>query len=115
SLVDERRQNWIKYGFNVSYGRYVSRSECSITIESPAENKAISSYYVRVDRCGCYAALHLSYSADNRNPFMTAAPEIVGSLRSNNSGKAGPDFPALAETPVAAAEPASEPARVAEA
>ena len=108
-LVDERRQNWIKYGFNVSYGRYVSRSECTITIESPAENKAISSYYVRVDHCGCYAALHLSYSADNRNPFMTAAPEIVGSLRSNNSGKAGPDFPSLAETPVAAAESAPAP------
>jgi len=106
SLVDERRQNWIKYGFTLSYGRHVSRSECSITIESAAESKAISSYYVRVDRCGCYAALHLSYSTEDRSPFMAAAPEIVGSLRSNNSGRAGPDYPDMAGLPVAAIEPA---------
>ncbi|OCW59478.1 CHAT domain-containing protein [Hoeflea olei] len=121
-LVDERRQNWVKYGFTLSYGRYVSRSECSITIESPDENRAISSYYIRVDRCGCFAALHLSYAADDRGRFMQAAPEILGSLRANNSGAAGPDYPEPPDTPVAdteemapaeAAQTAAAPATVA--
>ncbi|MBB4120279.1 CHAT domain-containing protein [Martelella radicis] len=84
-LVDERVANWRKYGFTLSDQRFTSDSECSVTIGTPASDAFASSYYIRIDDCDCFSALHFRYSRDDRDAYEAAFPEIVASIRANNA------------------------------
>jgi len=90
ALIDERQRNWVKYGFSEASGRYASASECTITIHNPASAETVSSFYIRIDACDCYSALHFRFSETARPDFAAAAPSIVASVRRNNAGPAGP-------------------------
>ena len=94
ALVDERVSNWEKYGFDESDQRLVSESECSVSIRNPASGEIVSSFYIRIDDCDCYAALHFRYADDTRDAYEVDAAEVIASIRSNNglappSGRAG--------------------------
>jgi CHAT domain-containing protein/TPR repeat protein len=90
ALIDERQRNWVKYGFSEATDRYASSNECTITIHNPSSDETITSYYIRIDACGCYSALHFRFRETDRPDFANAAPSIVASVRRNNSGPAGP-------------------------
>lgn len=99
SLVEERQRNWVKYGFSEASDQYVSPNECSITIHNPATGETVSSYYIRIDACDCYSALHFRYQENARPDYAAAAPSIVTSVRQNNGGPAGPAVAATASVP----------------
>lgn len=84
-LVDDRRANWVKYGFTRSSDRYVSASECSIEIQNPTEAKSANSFYIRSDACACFIALQFSYDDVDRADYDRFGATIVTSVRRNNS------------------------------
>lgn len=90
SLIEERERNWVKYGFSEASDQYVSGNECAITIHNPASGETVSSFYIRIDACDCYSALHFRFQENDRPDYAAAAPSIVASLRRNNGGPAGP-------------------------
>ncbi len=96
ALIDERQRNWVKYGFSEATDRHASSNECAITIHNPASGETVSSFYIRIDACDCYSALHFRFQEKDRPDFVDAAPSIVASVRRNNSGPAGPAVAATA-------------------
>ncbi|SHL22702.1 CHAT domain-containing protein [Roseibium suaedae] len=101
SLVDERQRNWVKYGFDQAFDRYVSPNECSISIHNSNSRESVSSFYIRIDACACYSALHFRYLEQARPDFEAYAPSIVSSVRTNNRGAAGPAIASRGAAPVA--------------
>ena len=90
ALIDERQRNWVKYGFSEATDRYASSNECAITIHNPASDETVTSFYIRIDDCGCFSALHFRFRENARPDFAAAAPSIVASVRKNNGGTPGP-------------------------
>lgn len=90
-LIDERQTNWAKYGFLESFDHYKSANECSITIHDPAGKETVASFYIRIDACNCFSALHFRFLDRDLKDFEDNAPFVVASVRVNNSGAAGPD------------------------
>ena len=87
-LVEERKRNWEKKGYRVTSFEPGSK-DCSIGMVSDGEGRRISSFYVWIQKCGCYAALHFSYSSNNRDAFLANYQPILNSLRSNDASRGG--------------------------
>lgn len=84
-LVEERARNWIKYGFTRSDNRRISPKECSIAIRNPDTGEVAVSYYVLVDACACFAALHFRFDASRQAEYERLANVVVPSVRKNHS------------------------------
>ncbi|MBD1545523.1 CHAT domain-containing protein [Roseibium aggregatum] len=98
ALIDERQRNWVKYGFSEASDRYASTNECSISIHNPASDETVTSFYIRIDDCDCYSALHFRFKENARPDFAAAAPSIVASVRQNNGGAPEPAVAAIGGT-----------------
>jgi CHAT domain-containing protein/TPR repeat protein len=84
-LIEERAQNWIKHGFSQSSNRHTSRKECSIAIRNPDTGEVAVSYYVQVDACACFAAVHFRFDVSQGAQFERLANVVVPSIRQNHS------------------------------
>lgn len=89
NLVKERRDNWKKYGFTTVKSQNISPRECSIGLENESEGLRTSSFYVWMEKCKCFSALHFNYSTDSRSAYSDVMQPILDSLRSNNRNKPG--------------------------
>lgn len=79
-LIDERRQNNIKNGYHKASRRSVSQKECSITL-SNSGGQMMTSYYIWLDICKCYSALHFLYQQEDEKRITKLVAPIVASLR----------------------------------
>ncbi|TNB46896.1 CHAT domain-containing protein [Martelella lutilitoris] len=95
ALVDERISNWRKYGFDEANQRLVSESECSVTIRNSDTGETVSSFYILIDDCDCFSALHFRYADDTRDAYEAHAPDVIASIRSNNGFAPPPGHAAL--------------------
>lgn len=86
SLVEERARNWRKYGYSEA-SRDLGGKDCSIGMTNDAQGRRVSSFYVWLEICRCYAALHFSYDADDRPDFLRIYQPILTALRSNDSSR----------------------------
>ncbi|MCB1485795.1 MAG: hypothetical protein KDJ17_12985 [Hyphomicrobiaceae bacterium] len=84
-LVDERRQNHLKHGYNLASGREVTDKECSIHLTDESRDITTSSFYVWLDICSCYSAVHFTYPTDRDDEFHAVSSVVLRSLRSNNA------------------------------
>lgn len=84
-LIEERARNWAKYGFSRSDNRRTSQKECSIAIRNPDTGEVAISYYVLVDACACFAALHFRFDVSRQAEYERLADVVVPSLRKNHS------------------------------
>lgn len=79
-LIDERHQNNIKNGYHKASRRSVTQKECSITL-SNSGGQMMTSYYVWLDICKCYSALHFLYQQQDEKRVTKLFAPIVASLR----------------------------------
>lgn len=89
ALTDERQQNWVKYGFDLASAPFDSPAVCSITLNNRASGETVTSFYIRIDSCACFAALHFRFPDTARADFMAFAPTVVTSLLLNSADTAG--------------------------
>lgn len=95
-LVDERQDNRRKDGFSVASNKSASRSECTIVLRNQSTGVEMSSHYIWLDVCRCYAAVHFTYSGKTKKLLRSIQSPILSSLRGGKGGKA--------EAPAAVAE-----------
>lgn len=79
-LIEERYQNNIKNGYGKASRRSASQKECSITL-SNNNGQMMTSYYVWLDICKCYSALHFRYQREDEKRVEKRIAPIVASLR----------------------------------
>lgn len=80
SLVEERRRNYTKEGFSDTVESKVSQRACQITLRSPNQGRFMSSHYIWLDACRCYAGLHFRYDASMAKRFKTLAAVPIAQL-----------------------------------
>jgi hypothetical protein len=84
SLIDERVQNQAKNGFSHITARNAAQHECSIGLKDDANGRMMSSFYIWLEPCRCFSALHFYYTVNDRASYLAMVQPILDSLRSNN-------------------------------
>ncbi|WP_187967823.1 SEL1-like repeat protein [Aquibium microcysteis] len=84
SLLAERIENKAAEGFLKRSDEASSPTECSVTLTDEVLGLSVSSAYLRIDTCDCFAAIHFTYSADRAQSYRDIARPILASLRANN-------------------------------
>jgi hypothetical protein len=84
-LIDERRVNRAKDGFTAVSDRKASRRDCAITIANPATGQMMSSNYIWLDICKCFAAVHFTYAKKAAGALGKVSSPILASLRAGAS------------------------------
>ncbi len=87
-LTRERAANWAKNGYAPAGKGANSRRECSITLVNAAQRKSVTSHYVLVDACKCYAAVHFTYASSASGQLAGVSGPILSSLRRGGGGAA---------------------------
>lgn len=84
SLLAERIENKATEGFLTRSDEASSPTECSVTLTDEVLGLSVSSAYLRIDACDCFAAIHFTYAADRAQSYRDVARPILASLRANN-------------------------------
>lgn len=100
-LVSERSANKAKDGFEQISSK-IGSSECSIKIRNEATSEAISSFYIWMTNCSCYAALHVWEAPEQKTLRNKILQSLLDQLRvesgtSNAAQQAGSDDTAPAD------------------
>lgn len=84
TLVAERIENKAAEGFLARSDETSSPTECAVTLTDEVLGISASSFYLRLDLCGCFAAMHFTYAKANEDAYRGIAETITASLRANN-------------------------------
>ncbi|MBR7517907.1 hypothetical protein KC217_19720, partial [Mycobacterium tuberculosis] len=60
ALVDDRIENWKPNGYDNPSNMNITPSECSVGLTNSSRGIMSSTFYIKIDSCDCFAALHFS-------------------------------------------------------
>ncbi|WP_440412417.1 hypothetical protein [Neorhizobium petrolearium] len=91
-LIEKRQSNRRKDGYTVASDRSLSQVACSVTLKNPFDGQMMTSHYLWIDVCSCFAALHFRYAESSSATMAKLAAPIIASLKKR--GHRSSDAPA---------------------
>lgn len=82
SLVAERRTGQAKNGYSRVLQSQETDRQCVVSLANPMTRMEMTSYYLRLDMCRCYSALHFVYPDSDSLFFESASRTMVSQLQS---------------------------------
>jgi hypothetical protein len=93
-LIAERRENWLKNGYDKVLISRADSGNCAIKLENQATGEIASSFYIRLETCDCFAALHFNFAEENHAQYRAIVQGILDSIRANNKQQIAARAPA---------------------
>lgn len=86
-LIDERQVNRAKDGFTAVSDRKAARRNCAITLANPATGQMMTSNYIWLDICKCFAAVHFTYGKQAAGALAKVSNPLLSSLRAGAAAR----------------------------
>ncbi len=86
-LIGERQVNRAKDGFTAVSDRKAARRDCAITLANPATGQMMTSNYIWLDICKCFAAVHFTYGKQAAGALARLSKPLLSSLRAGASAR----------------------------
>jgi hypothetical protein len=83
-LVDERIKNRKKDGFTQITRTAITEGDCAVSIINQERKLTAASFYIWIDKCSCFSAIHFYYSTSDRDQYLKVVQPILDSIRANN-------------------------------
>jgi hypothetical protein len=84
SLVSERQSNKLDEGFSEVLSAKNGSRDCAVKLRNPQTGVTVSSFYIYLNSCKCFAALQLAHDDATESMRNRVVQNLLDQLRANN-------------------------------